>query len=155
MTAETATPAPTTTIAQLTAHLIGLVADGHGDLPAGSLDLPDLIAATADAAGGTGDLGHHLAPLVAALGENRSMDVYHAIKSKFDWAGTVFVRQDVLDQVRDAADGADLSDEQADAHADKIMASYEYRRLGDRFAEHGNETLYDLAVSALSGTLDD
>lgn len=100
-------------------------------------------------------------PNIDELTEDEALNLFHRLRSRFDWSGTVFVRQDVVDAVRAATSDDDEHDEGKRALApgedevvDAVMSGYTYRKLGDRFAELGNELLADAARMALRGDTD-
>lgn len=75
--------------------------------------------------------------IVAKLTEAEGMDVYHALKAKFGWNGTVFQRADAEDRA-----GRELTEDEWNA----IQASYPWRKgLSDILTERG----WDLVDSAL------
>lgn len=84
--------------------------------------------------------------------EDEALEVFHALRSRFGWAGTVFTRADVESHVETAL--SDHDERHAalvtDALVDAVVDSHEYRHLADRMTEVGNETLADaVALSPL------
>lgn len=94
-----------------------------------------------------------LAAIVDALDEEQALNLFNRLRSRFDWSGTVFVRQDVVDAVQAAASD-ELAPEREAELVDAVMDGDAYRKLGDRFAELGNELLADEAHLALKGDTD-
>lgn len=101
------------------------------------------------------------------LTEDEAITEGQRLRGRFDWSGTMFVRQDVIDNVRAAWRHAhdeaydeneydsrpeSLSAEREKELVDAVMDTYAYRKLADRFAELGNELLYDAAQSAINTT---
>jgi len=83
--------------------------------------------------------------------EDAAHSLVHRLRDRFDWAGTYFCRTDVEDAVRDAL--LEREEEKTEARVseltDKVMGSRYYRKLGDRFAERGNETIADTVQMAI------
>jgi hypothetical protein len=84
---------------------------------------------------------------VASLTEDQANLVFHAMMRRFDWVGTYFCTDDITGVLEDNADLANLdADERRAVEADivaRVKADYAWRKMPDRLAERGNETLWD------------
>lgn len=86
--------------------------------------------------------------------EEEGFAILHLLKRKFDWAGTVFTRDDIRSQIswiRDVQIGDLDGDESADWIVDRIAGDRYWREgLEDWMCEQGWECVYDAVAEAQS-----
>jgi hypothetical protein len=77
--------------------------------------------------------------------EEEALDVLHKLRTKFHWAGTVFMKDDIIYRWKDKygeEEGQALSDEQIES----VMTSWEWRKgLDEAMTSSGYEVL-DMAL---------
>ena len=77
--------------------------------------------------------------------QDQALEVFHALRDRFCWSGTVFTADDVnniVEAIIDAEDQPHLYG-YANALRDEVVNGYAYRRLADRMSELGNALLTD------------
>lgn len=71
--------------------------------------------------------------------EDEAMNIFHALRDKFDWAGTVFTKADVEQAYKDemAEDDKFPTDAMAEGVWQYVHTSYEWVNLTDPMIEQG------------------
>lgn len=71
--------------------------------------------------------------------EDEAMNIFHDLRDKFGWAGSVFTKDDVQQAYTDemAEDDKSPTDEMAEAVWQHVQTSYEWVNLADPMIEQG------------------
>jgi len=81
------------------------------------------------------------------LDEGMAIQLFQAMRAEFNWAGTVFCKEDVADTIanhRDVDDMEPLSDEDMRSATATVLESYGWGRLTDHIIEQGMDAIGEI-----------
>lgn len=86
-----------------------------------------------------------------AISEDDAIRIYHDLKDRFHWAGTIFVQADVEQALHDEMSemGKFPSPDMAEAVWDRVNTSYLWINMVDGMVEHGWECLSEAVREAI------
>lgn len=88
---------------------------------------------------------------VNALTEDEALDVFHQLRSRFGWAGTVFITEDITSELDEyELNERDLTPDERERLIEAVKWSWEWRKgMTDYLVEEGNSLLYTAVQEAI------